>query len=53
VIVERDEAAAVEGPTEGVEDELGPVDGGEGGPADGADEPPIEPSGEAGDVRPG
>jgi zinc protease len=53
VIVERDEAAAVEGPTEGVEDELGPVDGGEGGPADGADEPPTEPSGEAGDVRPG
>ena len=55
VVVERDEGPVSEGPAEGVEDELGPVDGGEGGPAEGADEPPEDPVGgdEASDGPPG
>jgi hypothetical protein len=37
-VVERDEGPALEGPIEGVEDELGPVDDGESGPTVGAED---------------
>ena len=42
VDVERDEGPATEGPAEGAEDELGPVDRGPGGPTEGAEEPASE-----------
>jgi predicted Zn-dependent peptidase len=39
VEIERDEGPAMEGPADGVEDELGPVDSGPEGPTEGAEEP--------------
>ncbi|MDQ6795792.1 MAG: insulinase family protein [Chloroflexota bacterium] len=46
VVVERDEGPAAEGPEAGVEDELGPVDDGNGGPLAPGGEPTGEPAGE-------
>jgi zinc protease len=44
LVVERDEGPVAEGPIEGVENELGPVDRDEPGPTGPADEPPSEPA---------
>jgi len=44
VVIERDEGPRTEGPLEGVEDELGPIDVGPAGPTEGADETSVETS---------
>jgi zinc protease len=44
VVVERDEGPTTEGPVEGVQDDLGPVDRDEPGPTGPADEPATEPA---------
>jgi zinc protease len=50
VVVERDDAPAVtEGPAEGVDDEMGPVDDRGTGPTEGAERPPDAPSDEPAD----
>lgn len=60
VVIERDDGPRMDGPAEGVEDELGPIDRGPVGPTEGADEPIIdevpvpgapEPDGEGADER--
>jgi hypothetical protein len=42
VVIERDEGPRAEGPAEGVEEELGPIDAGPAGPTEGADQAPSD-----------
>jgi predicted Zn-dependent peptidase len=46
VVIERDEGPRTEGPAEGVEDELGPIDAGPVGPTEGADDATLDTSDE-------
>jgi predicted Zn-dependent peptidase len=53
VVIERDEGPQTEGPAEGVEDELGPVDRGPVGPTEGAEDAPTDAAEEPADAEDG